>query len=431
IPTDHIVWLRSFNLAAGILMLSGVYIFNLRIWGKKTAIYASLLFGTSLGFISVFGTVNTIALPSALIVLAVMGFIYAYLNDSGYFLAYLLAAMAMVTGGWVMAGFFLFCIIGIVLMDLSPQRFLGICPIQGLCIFGFFMMLFYLVLRIAGGPAYVPDVLSAGKDQGLFKGIWLVIKYNLPWIPLLIPAWLFSTGEKDKGAWQKMLPVKIALVIAILVLCFSAHIPEGYALLSVPFGATLGGYWIAEGMRSRRPFLLHACMLVPGAIAIACGLVLAGVDPLVSKALMPLNLCVVAGFLVLSLVFIYVAKRQRYTQMLILGMVSVFAVSWTYTQIYLPERLKQDDAFATQASAYSPLLVFNDDLYMRGYTGIKGNDPVITGRNMVPVCKKAYLAASTSDPEGLAKRLGQQMEITPLKVARDKVLFLILPREHQ
>ena len=97
-----------------------------------------------------------------------------------------------------------------------------------------------------------------------------------------------------------------------------------------------------------------------------------------------------------------------------LGLAAVFAMSWYAALVLVPASAAKPAAFAQLLRTSTPLLVFQDDLNMRGYAGYAGAGAVVVGRNMVPVGYSAYLAVTTPDLDALLKDLSTRMHAEPV-----------------
>lgn len=416
IPGDNILFFRFVAILLGLIVVGSVFIFCLVLWNVWTALWSSLFTATSYGFLITYSSLNVSAIPCTCSIVALMMFFAAYLKGVRpvwYIPSYIMVCLATITGGWTMLAFVVFSVIFLILIDLAPGRFFDIMPITGVFILCVILLGFYLVYRIAGGSSFVSGALSHGPDMGFFKSSWALIKFGLPWFPLVIPAWAYEIKPDEDMAWKKLLPSKIALVVSLAILWFSQHCEPGYAVLAVPFIGILIGYWVATGLKGvsrilkfKRWAVISAglIILVAGVIAIIC----TDTD---SSLYIKQGIAIgVLGSIAICLAWLI--HRNRLALAVFLEVLSVIVVCWTYSFIMLPARdvVYNPEQYIKEISDL-PLLVFEDDMYMRGYLGYVGASPAIVSRDVVPFGNSFYLAVSTKDINNLIKELTGRMDI--------------------
>ena len=420
---------RSLMIILGGLLSLCVFLYSKKLWGVRAGALSVFFTASSLGFLEAFGLLNTAALPCTLVIIAFLIFSSAYLKEKKgvwFTVSYLLLCLATLTGGLVMLLFFVISVMLLILLDLSPQRFLDIRPVSGLGIMVIALLCFYLVYRIAGGPFYVGDALSPGEDMGLFESLWVFMKYTLPWLPLIIPAWMYTARPDDGNVWRDLLPVKIAFLMGFALLWLSGRCVSGYAILSVPFGAMLIGYWTAREMRSTprlEPVRLGSMILVALAVLVITVVYLVRGPVKIMEMGLPqaLSLCSLLLFVIATFLLI---RKRIYMRAVILCILIVFAWSW-YQSFFVLNR-NGPLSYISTISRYQPLLVFEDDLVMRGYMGYVGKKPVIVGREFVPIVTDAYLAATTSNLGHLLKGFNGHMIATPVSSVKFDTTYALI-----
>jgi len=80
---------------------------------------------------------------------------------------------------------------------------------------------------------------------------------------------------------------------------------------------------------------------------------------------------------------------------------------------------------------HEPLVVYEDDVTMRGYLSAVTAEPVVVGRDAVPMNETAFLAVSTSDLEELLDEMKGRMNPVVLESYRAEntyALMMISPR---
>ncbi|HNY64391.1 MAG TPA: hypothetical protein PKM41_03065 [Deltaproteobacteria bacterium] len=419
LPFPDLMSLRITGIMLGSLVALGVFIFCSSLWDLSSGVCSALFTMATWGFIATYGTLNPEALPVSLTVLAFLLFSQIYLKELNpwwYLLSYVLLCLAALTGGWVPLAFFLFSVVLFILLDMSPERLLSIKAGYGAVLVGGAMLAVYVAYRLVEGPEFAGTLFSADHEQGFIARAWLWVKFNLPWLLLAVPAWMYSEGPREAGSWRSLLAPKTAYVMGLFVLLLSSRVQEGFALLSVPFGGIIVGYWM-----SRKFLILQSLQALRTLTAAGTAAVLAAtaLSLVVAGSVMDFSFDLAHGavillFLAFGAVLAWLA-RKRYTMAIAgVGIAAVFCLSWYAALVLVPASAEKPASFARQLSSLTPLLVFEDDLVMRGYAGYGGSTAVVVGRNMVPVGYQAYLAVTTADLEDLLEDLSSRMRVEPV-----------------
>ena len=241
LPFSDLMALRLLNMLLGCLVCMSVFVFCSSLWDIKSGVCSALFTMTTWGFAATFGHLGPSALPACLAVISFLLFAQIYLmelNPWWYLLAYLLAGGAALTGGWVPLTFFALSAVFLVLIDMAPAKFASIKAFWGIVLVGGSMLAVYGACRILEGPALAGSLFSFHQEQGLLARLWLWVKFNLPWLLLAAPAWLYGEGPNEAGAWRSLLAPKTAYASGFAVVLLSGSVQEGYALLGIPFGAS-------------------------------------------------------------------------------------------------------------------------------------------------------------------------------------------------
>jgi len=418
LPMTDLLSFRVVSVLLGCLVSLSVFVFCASLWDNRSGVFSALFTMTSWGFVVSFGTIGPTVIPASIAVLSFLLFAQIYLkglNSWWYLLSYLLMCIAVATGGWIPLAFFAFSIIFLILLDLSPGKFLSIKPAHGILFIGGFIAVLYLSARIFEGSAYTKTLFSYASGQGFFSraGIWA--QYNLPWLVLVIPAWAYGEGPKEGGSWRSLLAPKTGYAIGALAVILSQNFQEGYAVLSIPFGGILIGYWMSKGFLIRQSlqkvrtvsFIATAGLLILSALAVLSA------GP-IRESIMELSLdasqgAVLAGLFAGSALLLWFAKKQYAGAIVVLGMAAVLCLSWYSALILIPRDAQKPLAYMNQIRSFVPMLVFKDDLDMRGFTAYAGAEPIVVGEKMVPVGDSAYLAVRTADLKALVKDLSTRM----------------------
>jgi hypothetical protein len=435
LPFSDLMSLRLVGILLGSLVCLSVFVFCSSLWDLKAGICSALFTMTTWGFVVTFGSLNPSAIPACFTVIAFLLFSQIYLKELNpwwYLLSYALMCLAAATGGWVPLAFFVLSAILLILIDMSPQRFMSIKAAYGIVLMGSTLIAVYTVYRILEGPAAAGSLFSVDQEQGFFARICLWVKFNLPWLLLVIPAWMFGEGPKEAGSWRALLAPKTGYAVALVVVLMSRHVQEGYALLGIPFGGILIGYWMSRGFLIRQGLQAIRTLAVVGsaALIVATAIFLVTTGTLMEFSLDITHGAVILVFLMIAILLLWFAKK-RYTMAIAgLGLAAVFAMSWYGAIVLVPASAGKPASFAQQLRSLTPLLVFQDDLSMRGYAGYAGARAVVVGRNMVPVGYSAYLAVTTPDLGALVKDLSTRMRaetITTLKARKTMAVIRVSP----
>jgi hypothetical protein len=435
LPFSDFLSLKVLSILLGCLVSLGVFTFCSSLWDLKSGACSALFTITTWGFVSTFGTLNPAALPACLSILAYLLFSQIYLKELNpwwYLLSYLLVCLAAATGGWVPLAFFALSVIFLILIDMSPQRFMSIKAPYGVILVAGVMIALYAACRILEGPAAAGNLFSSSPEQGFLARLWLWVKFNLPWLLLMIPAWMYGEGPNEAGSWRGLLAPKTAFAVGFVVVLLSGSVQEGYALLGIPFGGIITGYWmsrrflIRQGLQSLRTLAL----IGTSAIIVATALYLITTGSIMEFSLDIIHGAVILVFLITGILLLWLGKK-RYTMAIAgLGMAAVFALSWYAALVLVPASAGKPAAFAQGLRSFTPLLVFQDDLNMRGYAGYAGAKAVVVGRNMVPVGYSAYLAVTTPDLNALLKDLSSRMRVETVSTVNTRqtmALIRVLP----
>jgi len=413
-PSTDIIYTRLLPLCLGCISAAAVSFFCLILLNLRTAMLSALFCITSFGFISTYTSINTAALPCTLAVLAYMIFSLVYLKKASsalYIISYLLIGLATITGGWIMPAFFILSIVLLILLDLSPGRFSEIKPVWGIGIISLITALFYIVYWYIAGWTIASSSLSPGQNLNFTSSMYSFATYTFPWFILAIPAWIYTERPEDKETWRMILPFKIGFCTSICVLWFSGHCPAAYALLGVPFVSVLAGIWVAGGMQLPQKvlFIRPVAVILTGALIFATEFFITGVN-----AYKDMNIhiyYIIAGLLSATLIFLILLRKQRLSGIIALFIITAMGISWVNSVMNLPEIDPDRLSYVQGMSTYSPLLVYEDDLVMRGYLGYTGNHPIVTGREVLPIGQNAYLAVNTEDLDDLVTELNEDMPV--------------------
>lgn len=402
LPLGNIPFNRIVTCVLGCILITSIFLYSLAFWGAKTAIASSLAAATSLGFIALYGTLNLTALPVTLVVIAYLLFSFVYLKGARpcwYVVSYLLAGIAAITGGFSMLGFFMLGIILLILLDLEPMKFFSIHLLPGVVIITFLIITFSLSYRIVLGPGFVSGILSPGEDLGLLASLKAFMTYSAPWIPLVIPAWIFGEGPGEQNTWRTWLPIRIAFVLGFAVLWLSSKCLPQYAMVAMPFGSILIGLWITHDnlKGAQRGWLASLMVLMSGIFVFGAVLVFFLLFPLHEGYIGMEQVVVLAGFACAALVFfIFMAKRKLLAGLLI-TIVAASSIVWCLVWLTPKDLWEQKISFMKGLSKSSPLVVYEDDLIMRGYLSAVGSKPMILQKDIVLLRDTAFLAVSSGD----------------------------------
>lgn len=420
----------------GCIFIVFVFLYSLALFDLSSAFVSSLVAMTSLGFLALFGTLNLMTLPVTLAATAFGFFSMVYLkrlHTLWYIPSYVLAAMAVVTGGYFMLMFFLLGALLLILLDLAPSELFSIHLIVGAMIIACAMIAYFTSYRIALGQGFTGGAFSPGDHLGLFKSLYAVITYASPWIFLVIPAWLYGGGPSDQEAWRKLLPLRIAIILGFFMLWFSSSSLPQYATVLVVFTAPLIGCWISRSIfhGENKGSLGFWMMVVSGLTAFLCSFVILLLPWRSGFAIQTKQLIAAAGFLAATLLFIFFTFRRKMSAQFILIVSAVAFIVWYMAFLSPEDQWDRKISYMEGISRNRPLVVYEDDLIMRGYMSAVNADAMIVDRNIVPLNDSAFLAVSTSDLNGLLEGLKGRMHSMVLDSYRAEntyALVMISPK---
>jgi hypothetical protein len=401
---------RLGTAALGILMGLTVMFFAGYMWNLKTGVISSILTVTSLGIISIFGKADPSALPVMTSVISFMIFSAVYLRNLSriiYIPAYILAVVSIITGGPVYLFFFLVSGVLLILLDLSPKELLKTKPVAAGILFAGGLIAVCAVYWLGGDWNYMKGALSQGTNLGFFNSLWLVFKNCLPWIFLLVPAWIYSARPAEFIMWRDLLPAKIAFSACLVILWLSGRCPESFSVLAAPFASIMIGNWVSGGGKAFEKsgktglvsFAATAIMVLLIPATYIMKFPFGSLHPGMFDAGIMLALAVCSS------VIFYAALKKRYNVAIVLVVIAVSAMTWLSP--YYETRLNNPSVILSYCANHKPLMVFDDDLVMRG--NLSAVRPGVVGRCFVPVGGEAYIAASTKDAEKLLKDIRKSM----------------------
>lgn len=431
LPAVDLAALRMVGILLGCLVSLSVFLFCASLWDARSGILAALVTMTSWGFIAGHALLNPTVVPASLAILAFLLFAEIYLKEHGprwYLLSYFLVGAAVLTGGWIPLGFFVLGVIGLILLDLSPRRLLSIQAPMGILIIAGMIVAAILAAWIAVGWSYAASLFSSDSSHGIAERLWIWVKPLLPWVLLVIPAWVYGGRPQEPHLWRGLLAPKVGLCMGLLTVLFSPNLQEGYAILGVPFAGILIGYWAAGGflipekLRALRTLTVSAT----AAILVAGACVYLYAEPIRNLSL---NLAQIPALLVLlaagGLAW-WLARSRRTAAVIGLCMVVVFGLSWYTALVHLPERASGLVNYVRQISSFSPLLVYRSDLAMRGYLGYAGARPAVVSEAVVPIGGPAYLAVKTDDLESLVEGLSTRMNAEVVRSFHERGAYALI-----
>jgi hypothetical protein len=104
-----------------------------------------------------------------------------------------------------------------------------------------------------------------------------------------------------------------------------------------------------------------------------------------------------AGFACGALIFFILMAKRNLLAGLIVAVVACASVVWCLAWLNQQDQWEQKISFMERISRSSPLVVYEDDLIMRGYLSAVGSKPVILQKDIVLFRDTAFLAVSTRD----------------------------------
>jgi hypothetical protein len=272
--------------------------------------------------------------------------------------------------------------------------------------------------------------ISQGTDMGFFISLWLIFKNGLPWILLLIPAWIYSARPAEFVKWRELLPAKIAFATCLAILWLSGKCPDAFSVLAVPFAAIMIACWVSDGS-----IALEKSGKIGVAVFIAAVLTVFFI-PVVYIIKFPFNVLrpgifdgvVVLCLLICCLVALFAALKKQIGVIVIFMVLAVMGMSWL--RPFYEMKLNNPADILAHCSKEKPLMVFDDDLVMRG--SLASAYPNVVGRCFVPVGGEAYIAASTEDTKKLMNDIRKNMsaEIRIRQILdRDYLLIRVWPKD--
>lgn len=437
VPAGDITSPRLTSSVLGGLFVAFVFIYTFSLFDLKSALAASVVTLTSLGYLALYGTLNLVALPVTLASSAFGLFSLVYLgrlSSAWYIVSYVLAAGAAITGGYILLLFFALASLLLILFDLAPSRFFSIHIISGAAIILLALIVYFLGYRFTAGPGITDGSLSSGQRLGFTRGLLAAFTYGAPWIFLLIPAALLNGGgPSDQETWRRLLPPRIACALAVLMLMFSSKSLPQYAVLLIPFAAPLIGSWVAngmgQGMRTRAPVVVLVA-LAGISVFLAALVILA--RPLIRGDTVNLGQLITGGaFTAAALVFGYLVLKRRLVGQIFMTASAVACIVWCMAFVMPEDHWNEKISYMNGISRHEPLVVYEDDVTMRGYLSAVTARPVVVSRNAVPMKDIAFLAVSTSDLDVLLEETKERMNSVVLnsyQAENTYALMMISPR---
>ncbi|HXK47528.1 MAG TPA: hypothetical protein PLT09_08795 [Deltaproteobacteria bacterium] len=437
IPVRDITTPRLASCALGCIFIAFIFLYTLSLFDLKSALASSAVMLTSFGYLALFGTLNLIALPVTLAAAAFGIFSLTYLGrlrGTWYIASYVLAASAAVTGGYLMLLFFVTAALLLILFDLAPSQFFSIHLMPGAAIIVCAFLAYFSAYRILAGPGFTDGSLSSGDHLGFFHGLFACLTYGAPWIFLLAPALLYGGGPSDQETWRRLLPLRTACSVVFLILWVSSRSMPQHAVLLTAFAAPLIGDWMAHGMRQglQKKALGAWMMALSGITVFAAALVILSL-PMVRGSVLHLEqIIAVAVFAVAALAFVILVLKRTLPAQFILAATAAVVIVWCMAFVSPEGQWSEKITYMEGVSDHDPLIVYEDDLTMRGYMSAVTARPVVVGRDAVPMNDTAFLAVSTSDLSSLLDELKGRMNSVVLDSYRAEntyALMLISPRK--
>lgn len=424
---------RMGTAVLGLIMGVSVMVFAGYMWNLRTGVIASIFTVTSLGVISIFGKADPSALPVMTSVISFMIFSAVYLRNLNrvvYIPAYILAVVSIITGGPVYLFFFLLSGILLILFDLSPGELLKTKPVAAGILFAGGLIAVCAVFWFAGGWNYMKGAISQGTNLGFFNSLWLVFSNCLPWIFLLVPAWIYSARPAEFIMWRDLLPAKIAFSACLVILWLSGKCPESFSVLSAPFASIMIANWVSGGGKA------FDKAGKTGIVSFTATAVLIFLIPVIYilkfpfKSLHPgiFDAGIMLALVVCCSIAFYAALRKHYNVAIVIVVIAVSGMTWL--RPFYETRLNNPADILSYCANQKPLMVFDDDLVMRG--NLSPARPSVVGKCFVPVGGEAFIAASTRDAEKLMKDIRKNMSAelkSRLDLDRVYLLIRVLPKK--
>jgi hypothetical protein len=434
IPGDNIIFFRILPLVLGLILASAVFVYCRLLWDMWAGFGAGLITASSFGFLVAYSSMNMEVIPCTFAALSFMIFSLAYLrslSDKWYVSSYVLAAIAFVTGGWIPLSFVFFGIVILILFDLSLERFFEIRALKGFVFFIGAWIAFYIIFRFAGGASFVSRALSNGSDLGFFASLWIFIKATLPWLPLLIPAWVYEIDPEGDGAWKSLLPAKIGFGLTFLILWLSKLTEPGYAIFAVPFMGILIGYWVSSKMKGFFPKIKTWAIIFSGMI-----IFVAGLFSIINLewSMIAYKGISLAALIILGGLIMWFVRKDRLSLAVAIEIAVVFVVIISCSVILFPYKEKNNplEYMSSIALSDKAYLVFEDDLHMRGYLAHAGaKPPILVDKKFRPLGDDYSLAVSAQDMDELVDGLEDRMNVevkSSFESDRNYALLTVSPK---
>lgn len=423
--------LRVIQAALGGLLVGITFLFTLFLFDLKSAVVSGLVAMTCLGFTDWFGSFTMHGLPAVLTAASVAVFSLAYLgrlsSKTWFFTSYVLAAMAMLTGGAFPAVFFILFVVMLALVDLAPTRLLSAGIASGLVIIVTPLLVYLAAYRILAGPGFAWPSLFGLEDTGSIKALARVISEGSPWIFLLPIAFIHPGGPSDKEAWLNVLPLRISLVLFLLMMWFWPHGSHAYSILAIPFMAALTAPWAArttgKGPAGTAVFVLAAMGFVH-VLSVALSAVL--VPAVKTRMIATPQVAWAAFYLIAAIAFCILAFRHKTALLLVVMAVCSLGVGPAAATTAHADSWYDKLAFMRRISEPETLVVYEDDLVMRGYLKTVGKRPLLVGRDAVPMAAPACIAVSVDKLDDFLERESKRLNPVVLDAFRDENEYALL-----
>lgn len=437
VPAGDIASSRMVQCVLGVLFVVLVFAISLVLFDLKSALFASAATMTSLGYLALFGTLNLFALPVMLAATAFGLFSLVYLGKlhrAWFIVSYALAAAATVTGGYFLLLFFVLAAVLLVLLDLAPSRLFSIHIISGAVIVLGALAAYYAGYRFLAGRGIADGALSGGQHLGFLKGLLAVFTYGAPWIFLLVPACVpDGGGPSDQETWRRLLPLRTACALAVLMLiCSSRSLPQ-HAVLLIFFAAPLIGSWMAHGMgQGPRSSTLGTVMMALAGITVFLGALAIQAMPIMRGDTIAPGQLVTGGVTMgAAVTFGVLLLRRRPVAQFFVSASAVALVVWCMAFVIPKDHWNEKMSYMSGISRHDPLVVYEDDVTMRGYLSAVTARPLVVGRGAVPMRDAAFLAVSTPDLDDLLEEMKGRMNsvvIDSYRAENTYALMMVSPR---
>ena len=183
-------------------------------------------------------------------------------------------------------------------------------------------------------------------------------------------------------------------------------------------------------MPEKTAFIKNIFLFLTGIVLVGSAIVISSIHPLKALSINLTQAVPIIFFVIAGIIILWLAKIRHHPAMIALCIGVVFVLSWSIALIQLPGSTSVPISAIEDMSTYSPILVYRDDLVMRGYIDYAGIQPIVVNRGIVPIDESAYLAASTSDLDELMEDLNSRMYtqlITSFKTCQTYALIKLSP----